>query len=435
LIAENVKRIEVVDIKPVGDLVEITGKNAQGKTSVLDAIWWALGGTKPIQDEPIRRGADEALIQLDLGDFIVRRTFAKGEAGLTTTLSVRTRDGAEYRRPQQTIDTFFNTLSLDPLAFLRMKDEDKFSLLRAFVPDVDFEKIEAENKVDYDKRRDLNVAAKQLRAVAARFIADGEEDLPAEPVDVAALQSELEAAGRHNGEIETRKARREAAETTIETKRRRASEMHEQAASLRRQADQIEKGGETLDEEAATLAKRLADADPLPEPIEPSEIVGRLNAAQAINRRIDTAQQRRAAVAEADSTEAAAKALTKAMEERTKATEAAVAAAALPVEGLTLTAGGGVLLDGFPFAQASDAAQLRASISLAMAMNPKLRVIRVRDGSLLDDDSMAIVATMAKEHGFQVWIERVGTNSETGFELVAGRLRKAPAPAPAEASA
>ena len=46
LVAENVKRIEVVELKPTGDVVEITGKNGSGKTSLLDAIWYAflLGG-------------------------------------------------------------------------------------------------------------------------------------------------------------------------------------------------------------------------------------------------------------------------------------------------------------------------------------------------------------------------------------------------------
>jgi len=40
LVAENVKKLVAVEIKPDGNLVEITGKNGQGKTSVLDSIWW-----------------------------------------------------------------------------------------------------------------------------------------------------------------------------------------------------------------------------------------------------------------------------------------------------------------------------------------------------------------------------------------------------------
>lgn len=77
LTAENVKRLKVVDITPKGDVVEITGPNESGKTSVLDSIWWAIAGERVIQSEPIRQGEEEARIRLDLGDIIVpsrRRT-------------------------------------------------------------------------------------------------------------------------------------------------------------------------------------------------------------------------------------------------------------------------------------------------------------------------------------------------------------------------
>ena len=425
LIAENVKRIEVIEIRPDGDVVEITGKNGSGKTSCLDAIWWALAGTRNIQEEPIRRGADEALIQLDLGEFIIRRTLRNGDAGVTTSLSVLSPTGAEYRRPQATVDGFFNALSLDPLAFLRMETKEQFSLLRQFVPDVDFDEIEDANAKDYAARRDLNVIVKQQRALVSRFTVPDQDDLPEQPVDVAALQSELEAAGRHNGEIETRQARREAVEQSMEVKRRRAVEMADQAHALARQAEQIGSAAAALNLEADELAEKLRTAPPLPDPIDPALILADLAEAARVNAAIDLVRQRIQAEAEAKRTEAASKALTDAMAQRLKDTTEKIAAASLPVEGLSLTPAGGVMLNGFPFAQASDAEQLRASIRLAMAMSPRLRVIRVRDGSLLDEDGMGIIRDMARENGFQVWIERVASDSPTGFELVEGRLRKA----------
>src|SRR3989337_2937510 len=57
LTAENVKKLRAVEITPTGELVEVTGRNGAGKTSVLDAIWWALAGTKHIQAVPIRTRA------------------------------------------------------------------------------------------------------------------------------------------------------------------------------------------------------------------------------------------------------------------------------------------------------------------------------------------------------------------------------------------
>jgi DNA repair exonuclease SbcCD ATPase subunit len=96
LTAENVKKLKVVDINPDTDVVQITGKNGSGKTSVLDSIWWALGGTKEIQAMPIRKGQESARIKLDLKEIVVTRKFTdKG-----STLTVENAEGARFPSPQ-----------------------------------------------------------------------------------------------------------------------------------------------------------------------------------------------------------------------------------------------------------------------------------------------------------------------------------------------
>ncbi len=112
---------------------------------------------------------------------------------------------------------------------------------------------------------------------------------------------------------------------------------------------------------------------------------------------------------------------------------AAIEKAKLPVESLTF-GDGIVLLNGVPFDQGSDAEQLRASCALAMAGNPTLRVLRVRDGSLLDEDALALLAKMAEERDYQVWIERVGSGN-IGFVLEDGQLKERQAAAEVEESA
>ena len=94
LTAENVKRLRAVEITPNGNVVTVTGRNAQGKTSVLDAIWLALGGGAAGREtvRPIRDGEDKASVTLDLGDLTVVRTWA----GDKTTLTVKSADGAKY---------------------------------------------------------------------------------------------------------------------------------------------------------------------------------------------------------------------------------------------------------------------------------------------------------------------------------------------------
>ena len=100
---------------------------------------------------------------------------------------------------------------------------------------------------------------------------------------------------------------------------------------------------------------------------------------------------------------------------------AAISLAKMPVAGLSL-GDGEVMLNELPFEQASDAERLKVSIAIAMAMNPKLRVIRIRDGSLLDENSMKAIAEMAHEGGYQFWVERVETSGKVGIVLEDGEV-------------
>src|SRR5690242_20109026 len=95
--ASNVKRLRAVAIEPDGSLVVVSGRNGQGKSSVLDAIWMALGGKKAFPRRPVREGAEEATIRLELDELVVeRRIKPTGD----TTLAVSSRDGARYNSPQ-----------------------------------------------------------------------------------------------------------------------------------------------------------------------------------------------------------------------------------------------------------------------------------------------------------------------------------------------
>jgi ATPase subunit of ABC transporter with duplicated ATPase domains len=99
----------------------------------------------------------------------------------------------------------------------------------------------------------------------------------------------------------------------------------------------------------------------------------------------------------------------------------ALAGATFPVAGLGFDEAG-VTFNGIPFSQASSAEQIRVSLAMAMALNPTLRVIRILDGSLLDEDSMQMVADAAKQGGYQVWIERVTDPSESAIVIEDGSV-------------
>lgn len=431
--AENIKKLVAVEIHPDGNLVQITGANGNGKTSILDAISWALEGQSVIQGEPIRKGEKKAWVSLDLGEMIVKRTFRKGADGETTSsITVESKEGAKFPSPQALIDKLIGRLAFDPLAFARMKAREQFDELKRLVPGVDFAKIEEANKADFEKRTALNRRAKEARAQeeAIKLSIDG----PVDQIDEMALITKLEEAGKTNSDIEARKIRREqTAKTVAENRKREIETLHAATAAInkiRAEAEQKEKEivaackaeRDRLIAEADDLQGKLDAAPPLPAVVDVSALRKEIDDARAANKiRIE----RRAKVEardRAEKFEKEAAILTETMEARELDKRQKVEAAKLPVEGMGFGEGI-VTMNGVPFNQASDAEQLRASIAIAMSLNPKLRVIRVRDGSLLDDKSLALLGEMAKDKDYQVWIERVDTSGKVGFVVEDGLIK------------
>ena len=80
----------------------------------------------------------------------------------------------------------------------------------------------------------------------------------------------------------------------------------------------------------------------------------------------------------------------------------------------------GVLFNGIPFGQASAAERLKVSVAMAMSANPELRVICIRDASLLDSDSKTMLVEMAKQHDYQIWYEVVGDGGPAGIIIEDG---------------
>lgn len=421
---ENVKRIVAVSITPTGALVEIAGRNSQGKTSCLDSIWWALGGAGTLQKAPIRKGQDKAKIRLDLGDYVVTRKFARTEGEeFTTSLSVENADGGKLTKGQTLLDSFMSDHTIDPLEFAKMKPKDQFDTLKGYVQGVDIEAIDAANRSDFDKRTEVNREVKAKIAEADAIIVPA--DTPTEKVDEAAIVQELEDVGKHNTDRETRKANREQAAANIDQHRKDAATKRDRAIDLRAQADGWDKEADEHDARAAEIEERLKQAGPLPEPQDTAEIRTRLDAAKATNAACDRAARRKTLKSAAEKQQAEADAITARMEARTKSKQEAIAAAKMPVEGIAF-ADGAILLNGVPFDQASDAEQLRASVAIAMAGSPRLRVLRIRDGSLLDEDSIKLVAQMAEAKDWQVWMEIVSSTGGRGFVIEDGQVRHTP---------
>ncbi len=416
LTAENIKKLKAVEIVPSGDIVTIAGRNAQGKTSVLDSIWWALQGTKNIQAQPIRNGETKARIRLDMGEIVVERRFTPNGS----TLIVENAEGARFNSPQKMLDELLGALSFDPLAFASMDPRKQYDELRRVANiDVDIDALDGLNKRDFERRTDINRDAKVKRSAAAAM------PVPAtvldHDVDEAAILDQITNAAEKNALIEKRRAGRKTAQETANSKKTDAGMYRDKAARLRQEAAECDAQASKFLDEAAELEKAIDEAAPLPELADVAQLRIELERAQAINKERQQLARRQSVEAEAAALEAQSQELTDAIDARKQAKTEAIARAAMPVDQLGF-GDGVVLYKDVPFEQASSAEQLRVSLAIAMAANPKVRVIRIQDGSLLDEDSLAHIEAAAGEKGYQVWIEKVDSSGTVGIVIEDGAV-------------
>ena len=154
----------------------------------------------------------------------------------------------------------------------------------------------------------------------------------------------------------------------------------------------------------------------MPKPNDPADLKARIDAAITTNTAVRKNREGATLRAELDTEKRAVAEVETEVRELDEERRQRIAAAKLPVPGLTL-GDDGVNLNGVPFEQASQAEQLRASLAIGIASNPELRLMLIRDGSLLDEDGLRLVAEMAESADVQVLLEKVGTDG-TGAVLI-----------------
>lgn len=431
--AENIKRLRCVSITPQGNVVEIAGNNEQGKSSVLDAIWMALGGGSALPEVPVRKGAEKGRVKLDLGELVVERRF-NHRGG--TELRVESRDGTRLKSPQAVLDELTGALTFDPLAFSRMTPKAQLEQLRAIVRlEEDIDKLDAENARDYEARTDVNREIKSLEAQAGAITIP--PDTPDEEIDEAALTADLREVGEFNAGVARLKALRDAKHAEakrmyqqLDYTEKRVLECDREITNLRN-AITVAEHNKADFQLAAEKQKREADAMVTdaeniaqPELKSTDALMTRIATARNVNRQVEMKRHREEITKLAADKHAEAAAITRRMETRDEHRRAIIEAAKMPVDGLSF-GDNQVIYRGIPFSQASAAVKLRVSTAIAIAENPKLRVIRIEDGSLLDADSMGMLCAMAEEHDMQIWIERVTASGPSAIVMEDGQVATA----------
>jgi hypothetical protein len=418
--AENVKRLKVLDLTPNEHINRISGANGSGKSSALDAIEWLLTGTSTVPSQPVRRGAGKAVIWGDLGEIIVTRRFTEG-GSRNGVLSVEPKDGkSRYQQAQTFLDGLLNgKMSFDPLAFLRMHPKKQVEEVKNLVKvDVDLT-AKVEDDPDYIRRRE---AKKEKTAVETRrdavYVAP---DLPKDKVDDAALIKQLREASEYNANVGSQHRERTEFVRNMDSLSADIDEHMAEVAELRRKADELQAEADGWAKQLEKNRKQQDKWEPLPELRDATKLAEEIDAARKINQAIDRRTLRETYEAEAEQLEREIESLSTALDERAAAKADALAKVEFPVPGLAF-GDDELIYRGYPFNQVSNADQIRCAVAIGMASTPELRVMRIKDGSLLDNESMQILAEMARAHDFQVWIEQVDETGKVGIYLEDGEV-------------
>lgn len=406
---ENFKGVREITLSPEGSLVVIAGGNGAGKSSFIDAFV-ELFDPKGVRltPKPIREGEATAraeFIDTDL-DIRVVRTWGKNDAG---RLEVFALDGAKYSKPAEVIAKLTGGVIFDPVAFLNLDEKKQRDVLLSKV-DLPFDIDEvARAKAGAEERRlEAGRDVKRLTGALASMPKPS-GDLPAEEVSAADVAAELRAAEDHNRRIA------ECTRTAAAT-RARIGELEAQLRAARAALSDLEQVEALEGIDVSALTARLAQID-------------------TVNARVREARERQRVgieLSEAAGRVEEAQADLDGIEDRKRA---GLAAATFPVDGLSVDESG-VTFGGIPFGQVNSAMRRRVAFAIATAGNPDLRLVIVKDGDLLDADSLAAIQSLADERGYTVLMERDRDESrQIGFVIVDGALDGVEPPAAPEPTA
>lgn len=160
---ENIKRVKAVQLEPSeAGLTIIGGNNRQGKTSVLDAIVWALGGNRYKPSEPHREGSVlDPSIKLVLSNGL--RVERSGKNG-----ALKVTDPNGNKAGQQLLDSFIAELALDLPKFMAASNKDKAeTLLNIIGVGPQLHTLDRKEQELYNKRHSIGQIADQKKKWAA----------------------------------------------------------------------------------------------------------------------------------------------------------------------------------------------------------------------------------------------------------------------------
>jgi hypothetical protein len=399
--AENVLKLKAVEIVPKDNMVEIRGKNASGKSSILDSIVMALTGGKSIPEKPINKGADKGKIIIELPMYKITRSFTKDNS----YLAIEAVDGSKIKSPQKFLDDLVGSISFDPLDFIN-KTEQRRVVLELIGVDVDA--LDKEEKELREQRTIIGRDVKTAKATLDGLTFDQEVGSDSEEVSITDIAGKMNKDMEFNVEWDRKNTENEDRKNEAKANRKKIDECRDEILRLELVNNGLKLDYENVFAELSEEPKR-----------DISDIQSQIAVAEDKNRKIRSnklyleAKEKHADQTKLYDTK------TSEIETVEKKRKISLEGAKMPVAGLTFDENG-LLYDGIPLAQASDGQKLMIGLQISMALNPTLRVLRIKDGSLLDNDNRAIIREIIKDQDFQLWMESVSDDKNVGIFIEDG---------------
>ena len=401
---QNVKRVKAVTLEPSpAGLTTIGGRNGQGKTSVLDALAYALGGERFAPTNYRREGAaGESQIRVETDDGLIIERKGKN-ASLTVT------DSTGRRAGQRLLDAVVGKMSIDLPSFLNATDKGKADILLKILGIGDeLEALEKEEKSKYDLRTATGRMADQKEKAAEEL--PWHEDAPEEPVSVSDLvkrqQDILAANGAHRRlreELAANERRLELVNYEIAKLEAQLEDARLRAADL---GDKVEAGRKTtaqlVDESTEAIERDIAEAE-------------------AINAKVRENAKRKEVLADAADIRQQYDALTAEIEELRAKRAALLEGADLPYPGLSVQ-DGKLTLDGKAWDCMSGSMQLVVATAIAARLAPDCKFVLVDKLEQLDADTLAEYDAYLRGNGLQCIGTRVSTGGECSIVIEDGMV-------------
>lgn len=395
LTAENIKRIRAVQLEPSeSGLTVIGGDNNQGKTSVLDAICWTLGGDRFRPSQPTREGsAIPPHIRIELSNgLIVERSGKNG------SLKVTDPDGR--KGGQQLLNSFVEQLALDLPRFMQSSGKEKArTLLQIIGVDEQLAKLEREEQELYNERLAIGRIADSKNAHAAELAYY--DDAPAEPVSASELIARQQDILARNGENARKRARRDEIACELEEVSRKLELLRADYARLSQDyAIASAAAQDLIDENTEAL-----EAD--------------LRAIDEINAKVRTNMEKARAAAEAKEYSDRYDILTGRIENVRAEKRALLDGADMPLEALTVE-GGELVYKGQRWDNMSGSEQLRVATAIVRQLNPECGFVLLDKLEQMDRESLREFGAWLEQQGLQAIATRVSRGEECSIIIEDG---------------